>query len=216
MRNKIGIVTAAASGMGRAGMSPLAWEAAVVLVSALGPPGFNRVISPRRKRYATRDGYACILPYSDRNWQDFFDFTGRTEFKDDPRFARLGVRVQNIDVLYTLMEEEAQKRSTAEWVAFCDQVSIPCMPVNALDDLFEDPHLSDVGFFSTAEHPSEGPYRAQRRPISFSSAPFEIRRHAPRLGEQTREVLAEAGVCEADIRALTGEADTPASMEQIS
>lgn len=185
-------------------------------VPPLGPPGFNRVISPRRKPYATRDGYACILPYSDRNWQDFFDFTGRTEFKDDPRFARLGVRVQNIDVLYALVEEEAKTRSTAEWAAFCDRVSIPFMPVNALEDLFEDPHLQDVGFFSTAEHPTEGPYRTQRRPVSFSAAPFEIRHHAPRLGEQTREILAEAGLSEADILALTGNPDTTASMEQIS
>ncbi|MEW6256453.1 MAG: CoA transferase [Pseudomonadota bacterium] len=185
-------------------------------VPPLGSPGFNRVISPRRKPYATRDGYACILPYSDRNWQDFFAFTGRTEFKDDPRFARLGVRVQNIDVLYALVEEEAKSRSTAEWAAFCDHVSIPFMPVNTLEDLFEDPHLHDVGFFTTAEHPTEGRYRTQRRPVSFSSAPFEIRHHAPRLGEQTREILAEVGLREADISVVTGEVDTLASMEKIS
>ena len=58
------------------------------------PPSCRRSASPAssacsrrpRKPYRTQDGYACILPYSDRNWQDFYDFTGRTEFKDDPRF----------------------------------------------------------------------------------------------------------------------------------
>lgn len=182
----------------------------------LGPPGFNRVISPRRKPYATRDGHACILPYSDRNWRDFFDFTGRTEFKDDPRFAALGVRVQHIDVLYAVVEEEAAKRTTAEWIAFCDRVSIPCMPVNGLSDLFDDPHLRDVGFFSMAEHPSEGIYRTMRRPVSCSSAPFRIRHHAPKLGEQTRQVLEEAGLSDQDIRSLTDEAGNEAPLEQIS
>jgi crotonobetainyl-CoA:carnitine CoA-transferase CaiB-like acyl-CoA transferase len=182
----------------------------------LGPPGFNRVISPRRKPYATSDGYACILPYSDRNWRDFFDFTGRTEFKDDPRFATLGERVQNIDVLYAAVEQEAVRFTTAEWEAFCDRVSIPCMPVNGLDDLLEDSYLQEVGFFTVEEHPSEGAYRSMRQPVSFSAAPFRIRHHAPRLGENGAEILAEAGLTDTEIRALTTPADAPEEMERMS
>lgn len=175
----------------------------------LGPPGFNRVLSPRRKPYRTRDGHACILPYSDRNWRDFFIHTGRLEFVDDPRFAPLAVRVENIEILYALVEEEAPRRTTAEWVAFCDSVSIPCMPVLGLEDLPEDAHLKAVGFFGSAEHPSEGRYRTMRRPVSFSGSRFAIRRHAPRHGEHTAEVLAEAGLDPAEIAALIDAPDTP-------
>jgi crotonobetainyl-CoA:carnitine CoA-transferase CaiB-like acyl-CoA transferase len=160
----------------------------------LAKPGFARVLNSSRKPYRTKDGYACILPYSDRNWRDFFDFTGRSEFKENPTFARLADRVQNIEVLYTLVEEEAVKRTTAEWVAFCDRVSIPCMPVLNLEDLPQDEHLRAVEFFGVDEHPSEGRYRTMRSPVSFSATPFRIRRHAPRLGEHTDEVLAEIGL----------------------
>jgi crotonobetainyl-CoA:carnitine CoA-transferase CaiB-like acyl-CoA transferase len=160
----------------------------------LGKPGFGRILNLTRKPFRTKDGFACILPYSDRNWRDFYEFTGRFEFKDDPRFASLAERVPNIDVLYSLVEEEAPKRTTEEWVAFCDGVSIPCMPVLDLEDLPDDPHLKAVEFFGVAEHPTEGRYRTIRRPVSFSSAPFRIRRHAPRLGENTAEVLAEVGL----------------------
>jgi crotonobetainyl-CoA:carnitine CoA-transferase CaiB-like acyl-CoA transferase len=59
-----------------------------------------------------------------------------------------------------------------------------------------------VGFFGTAEHPSEGAYRTMRRPVSFSGSRFAIRRHAPRHGEHTAEVLAEAGLDPAEIAAL--------------
>ena len=34
-------------------------------------PGFPRLMDRSRKPYRTQDGYACILPYSDRNWLDF-------------------------------------------------------------------------------------------------------------------------------------------------
>jgi crotonobetainyl-CoA:carnitine CoA-transferase CaiB-like acyl-CoA transferase len=162
----------------------------------LGKPGWARVLSAARKPYATQDGYACILPYSDRNWQDFYEFTGRIEFATDPRFAQIAERVLRIDILYSLIEEEAVKLTTADWVAFCDRVSIPCMPVLSLEELINDEHLKAVDFFRSEEHPSEGPYRSIRSPVSFSSHPFRIRRHAPRLGEHTDEILRELGLPE--------------------
>jgi crotonobetainyl-CoA:carnitine CoA-transferase CaiB-like acyl-CoA transferase len=178
-------------------------------IPPLGKPGFTRLLTRQRKPYRTKDGYACILPYSDRNWQDFYDFTGRTEFRDDARFGRLSDRVQNIAVLYEMIGQEAPKRTTAEWVAFCDRVSIPCMPVLSLEELPEDPHVKAVGLFGTADHPSEGRYRSVRPPVSFSGAPFRIRRHAPRLGEHTAEVLAEAGFSKQEIDELAGTGTVP-------
>ncbi len=169
----------------------------------LSKPGFLRVLNPSRKPYRTKDGYACILPYSDRNWQDFYDFTGRVEFKTDVRFQRLSARVQNIGVLYRMIEEEAPKHSTAEWVAFCDRVSIPCMPVMSLDELPDDPHVRAVELFGVAEHPSEGRYRTVRSPVTLSAAPFRIRRHAPTLGQHGAEILGEVGFSADEIAALT-------------
>lgn len=59
----------------------------------LSEPGYIRVVSATRKPFKTKDGYMCLLPYSDQNWQDFFDFVGRPQMKDDKRFHRLTERV---------------------------------------------------------------------------------------------------------------------------
>ncbi|MDB5577223.1 MAG: CoA transferase [Bradyrhizobium sp.] len=160
----------------------------------LGPTGYVRVVSPRRKPFRTADGYICILPYSDRNWRDFFEFVGRPDLSADPRFYPLTERVAHLETLYEMIEAEAPKHPTAEWVAFCDDVSIPCMPVLSLDELPDNEHMKAVGMFGQAEHPSEGAYKTIRAPVSFSSAPFRIRRHAPRLGEHTAEILQELGI----------------------
>ncbi len=157
----------------------------------LGEPGFKRVLSHARKPFRTADGYACILPYSDKNWSDFFAFTGRQDLAADARFASLAERVENVEVLYGALAEDACKRTTAEWVAFCDAATIPCMPVLAQKDLPDDAHLRAVGLFREGEHPTEGAYKVMRPPVTFSNAPFKLRHHAPRLGEHTEEVRRE-------------------------
>ena len=159
-----------------------------------GEPGYGRIRSKERRPFATADGYACILPYSDRNWRDFFAFAGRQDLLADPRFATIRTRQDHFDELYAQVAVEAPKRATAEWVAFCDGADIPCMPVTRLADVFDDPHVRAVELFSVVEHPVGGNYRAVRRPVNYGAAPFELRRHAPALGEHTEEVLAELGL----------------------
>ena len=168
----------------------------------LGRFGYPRVLSPERRPYRTRDGYACILPYSDRNWRAFFDFIGRPDLRDSPRYRDNAARAGRIEELYRLIAGEAPKRANAEWAAFCDGASIPFMPVMRFEELYDDPHARAVGLFETVEHPTEGRGRMVRRPVNFSGAPFRLRRHAPALGEHTREVLEEAGLDAADIAAL--------------
>lgn len=157
-----------------------------------GPPGYARLQTRERRPFRTADGYACILPYSARNWCDFLDFIGRSEWKD--RVGSAEARLSNIEGLYGVIREAAVKRSTAEWLAFCDGADIPCMPVLDLGELAEDPHVETVGLMEITDHPTEGAYRALRPPVRFSAAPYRLRRHAPALGAHTQEVLAEVGM----------------------
>jgi crotonobetainyl-CoA:carnitine CoA-transferase CaiB-like acyl-CoA transferase len=159
-----------------------------------GRPGYPRIRSAERRPFATSDGYACILPYSDKNWRDFFAFTGRDDLLSDPRFKSIDTRQDHLGELYAHVRAEAIRWTTAEWVRFCDGADIPCMPVIGLEDIFDDPHVKAVNLFEVIEHPSGGTYRAIRSPVSYSASPFGIRHHAPELGQHTAEVLAEVGL----------------------
>lgn len=157
-----------------------------------GPPGYPRIQTKERRPYRTADGYACILPYSAKNWFDFFDFVGRPDWKE--RYREPAARSAAIETLYAMIREEAPKRTNAEWIAFCDRADIPCMPVINAENLSEDAHVRAVGLMPVEEHPTEGAYYAIRQPIRFSGAPYRLRRHAPALGQHTEEVLAEVGI----------------------
>eukprot|EP00041_Stephanoeca_diplocostata_P034293 m.1157460 g.1157460 ORF g.1157460 m.1157460 type:complete len:168 (+) comp24495_c0_seq23:1504-2007(+) len=59
------------------------------------------------------------------------------------------------------------------------------------------------GLIGTTTHPwAPLPLRQPRPAAEFATAPYRLRRHAPLLGEHTREVLAEAGASPQDIDAL--------------
>jgi hypothetical protein len=74
--------------------------------------------------------------------------------------------------------------------------------VTDLEGLLADPYLAETGFFEQVEHPSEGRMLTPAIPVAFSASPGASFRLPPRLCEQTREVLAELGYSEADIRSL--------------
>ena len=49
-----------------------------------GQWGYQRVVNPHRKPFPTKDGYIGLLPYTDKQWDIFFEVAGWGE-----TFARI-------------------------------------------------------------------------------------------------------------------------------
>lgn len=175
---------------------------AMAFEPAKGPPGFKRQLAIGRRPYRTADGWACILPYSDRNWRDFFAFVGQPDLAGESRFADIGQRVDHIDELYEMVTDHAVRFTTAEWMRFCDEAHIPAIPVLAFEDIPKDEHVVATRMFEVKEHPSEGAYKHLRSPIRFGGRSIELARFAPRAGEHTREILAELDLAQDQIDRL--------------
>lgn len=167
-----------------------------------GDVGYVRSLSPYRRPYRCRDGWACLMPYTDANWAAFFAFVGHPELTGDPRFALHPDRIANSAELYAFVEEQAPTHTISEWLAFCQANSIPASAVLDLAQAHRDPHLVAVDLLPVLEHPTEGPYRTVRDPASFDTLSTELRRHAPWWGQHTSEVLAELGWEQSRIEAL--------------
>ncbi len=172
------------------------------LVPPRGEIGYTRLLNPNRKPYRCADGWVAILPYSDANWRDFFDLIGHPEMAVDARFASHHARVTNAVDLYQFIVDAAPSRTVDEWIAVCEELSIPASPVLDIADVFDDEHLQAVDLIPTVEHPVAGPYRSVRNPISFDTISTELRHHAPVPGEHTAEILTELGWNKARIDAL--------------
>jgi crotonobetainyl-CoA:carnitine CoA-transferase CaiB-like acyl-CoA transferase len=168
----------------------------------LGGYGYARLMTPHRKPYPTKDGYMCVLPYTNRQWSRLFELVGMPEKMQEELFRDHTTRIDRIDEVYGFLADLLTTRTNAEWMAICAEANIPATPVLAMEDLADDPHLQAVGMFQTYEHPTEGRLRTTKVPIRFSATPGELRRGAPRFGEHNAEILREAGYAEAEIDAL--------------
>lgn len=165
--------------------------------------GYARHLSPERRPYRTRDGHICALVYNDKHWQSFLRAIGRESLLvEDERFATFASRSRHVDHVYGELSRIFEQRSTADWMALLEQADVPFMPMHDLLSVQHDPHLQATGFFAIEQHPSEGALRTMRGPMCWRHAAAGRARPAPRAGEHTREVLAEAGLPAGHIDAL--------------
>src|ERR1700755_1957434 len=159
--------------------------------------GYARHLSRDRRPYKTADGYLCVIVYNDKQWNAFFEASGRSDLRDDPRFATFAGRSVNIDIVYGELARIFETRTTGEWTELLEKADVPVMPMHDLESILQDPHLEATGFFPVVDHPSEGKIRSMKASAQWSETSVEPQRLAPRLNEHGREVLKEAGFSEA-------------------
>jgi crotonobetainyl-CoA:carnitine CoA-transferase CaiB-like acyl-CoA transferase len=142
-----------------------------------------------------------VLPYNDAHWDVFFRITGNLDrYADglsDPETRR-----RDFDRAYGAVAEIVATHSTAEWIELLRANDIPVAEVNDIAALLREPQLTATGFIEPVDHPSEGRIRNVRAPIRFGTERLQASMPAPRLGEHTAQVLREAGLDEAAIRAV--------------
>ena len=164
--------------------------------------GYARLLAGGRKPAPTKDGYLALLPYTADQWLAFLNVADRSDLAESLGVADRVTRNANIQKLYAALAEITRTRTTAEWMRVCDELDIPATPIYSLDELPEHPQLKATGLFQMMDHPTEGPVRYVRPPTKFSRSPASVRRPAPLLGQQSCELLREAGFDENEIATL--------------
>jgi crotonobetainyl-CoA:carnitine CoA-transferase CaiB-like acyl-CoA transferase len=176
-------------------------QAGLVFDPPTGPSGYARTMSAHRRPHRTADGYLAVLMYTDRQWHRFFDLIGRSDLRDEPRFAAIRERTVHVDELYSLVADTLRTRSTRDWLTDLRAADIPCAPVTDVAALWDDDHLAATGFFERVDDAQLGGVVLARH-VGPVDPDVARRNHLPYLGADAESVLADAGYSPSEIPAV--------------
>lgn len=191
------------------------WTLTSDLLTALQgqePPRFSGrvMVNPLMGTYRTSDGRHVSLVFlqGDRYWTDLCRALGRDDLVDDPRFADLAARGEHAAECTAELDAEFGKRTFAECKELLGGLDAPWAPVQAVDELLDDPQVIANGYLGDVDEGGGPAYRLPTGPVQFDERPPALRR-APEHGEHTEAVLLELGYGWDQIAELSAEGVIP-------
>jgi crotonobetainyl-CoA:carnitine CoA-transferase CaiB-like acyl-CoA transferase len=139
----------------------------------------------------TRDGNLIVAIFAEKFWGAFCRAVEHPEWERDLRFATNRDRVLHRDVLMPLVEAAFRTRTTADWLERLQKHSVPATPILTVDRVLSDPQVLQRGMVVTMDHPLYGKTRTLGTPVKMDGAMGLEVTPAPRLGQQTNEILTD-------------------------
>lgn len=147
----------------------------------------------------TADGWVYIMCGKDKFWRKLCRVIDREAWMDDPRFRTTSDRVHNRELLSGLLDDALSSKTTAEWLTVMAGV-IPVGPVLDVEQALRNPYLDASGRLLEVPF-GDSTIKALRNPVRWNhQSPTPAA--APRLGQNTHEILSSLGYDSRRIEAL--------------
>ena len=138
--------------------------------------------------FAVSDGFLILAVGNDGQYQrlcDLLDFPeGRAE-----RFATNAGRVEHRAELTPLIEAKTKSWTRAALLDACEHHTVPAGPIHSVGEVFKDPQVVARGMQLDLDG-----IPGVRTPITLDGINAASEMRSPRLGEHTKEILAELGL----------------------
>ncbi len=165
-------------------------------------PGFEERRAATYTHYPCSDGKYIAIAANDQDmWERMCD-AACPELKDDLRFKGPFDRVANKMVLVDLLAAVFATKPCGEWERILVDADVPNAPVLTYSDVSEHPQFWANGYLQEIDHEILGKMRVHGPPVGMSATPAKIQGGGPALGQNTEELLLEAGYTWDELEAL--------------
>jgi formyl-CoA transferase len=147
--------------------------------------------------YAFRaaDGAPFVVHLSSpaKFWEGLTAAVDAVELRDDERFRSRKDRIAHYDELHALLSDRFAMQARAHWLARLAAHDVPAGPINRLDEVFADEGVQHLDLVADAGGSSVGQLRLLRGAVEISGRARGAYDPPPLLGEQTHQILRDAG-----------------------
>lgn len=141
----------------------------------MGDFGWPRSLAKERRPHQARDGWVCVLPYTDSDWVRFLQVAGQHELVDAPEFSTSLARNDNPHLVQEVISKYVSQHTVAEVLKNCEAARIACAEARTLGSLIGDEYLASRGVLKRAQDPKVGTHWEVSLPFDFSSTPLNLK-----------------------------------------
>ncbi len=138
--------------------------------------------------FETADGHIIMAVGNDRQYAEYCKIIGAAELALAPYDTNRG-RVENRGSLIPLLAPLMKKRTTSEWVEAFESASVPCGPINTIDQMFANEQVLARGLQIGMTRKDGVQVPGVANPIVFGETPTDYGNPSPLLGNNTAAVL---------------------------
>jgi crotonobetainyl-CoA:carnitine CoA-transferase CaiB-like acyl-CoA transferase len=177
------------------------WQSAIALATGVAPRamGSAHPLNAPYQAFEAADGWIVVGGANRKQWQLMLEALDATALAADPRFATGADRMAHLKELEAELSRRFRTKPAQDWLDALDAKGVPCGPVQDMLTALSDPQTIARQMVVEVEHSTLGPVKTVGLPVKFSETPGSLRKGAPRFGEDTRDVLREAGFGDAEI-----------------
>jgi len=181
------------------GMWTIAGDYSAALVARMDPPRISRhaPTHPAWNSYLCADGRWVLFVHTQPfpfYWGAICRAIGKPEWADDERWNALPGLLAHSAQLTAMIEPIIAGRPLADWAARFDAEGLIWSPVSTVTEGVNDPQAREMGWFTTIDHPTAGPFETLDTPFKLYGTDTGARGPAPAAGQHTFDVLAELGI----------------------
>jgi crotonobetainyl-CoA:carnitine CoA-transferase CaiB-like acyl-CoA transferase len=139
--------------------------------------------------FATQDGSIILAVGNDSQFVKFCQVAQCANIADDSRFATNEQRVNNRDELIPILARKLASHASQWWIEQLESVSVPCGPVNTLEQVFNHPQIKYREMVKQVANKQGELIDTVASPINLSATPLQYNSASPDLGQHSHQIL---------------------------